>query len=227
MAVPVIDFTPSVGWLARVAAYRDEYDFPDEPDGSGGYHRRNGFFGAVDGEMLHGMLRILSPARLIEVGSGNSTRIAAPLVADHRSIDPQPRADLPASVHRIRSEVQAVPLDTFDVLGAGDVLFIDSDHRLIPGGAVEHLYLRVLPRIASGVIVHVHDIFLPADYPTRWARRQYTEQTVLAAFLEGNTDWRVMLAAHWLHLEYPHLLADAIPSYGPEVTPSSFWMVRL
>lgn len=218
----MIDFTPSLGWMDVLWGYPVE--FPTEPH-STDFFLGNGFFEAVDAEILYGMLRAISPQRIVEVGSGYSTRVTAGIAPDHVAIDPAPRADLPESVWLHQWPVQSEPLETFDTLEPGDILFIDSDHRLTPGGAVEHLYLRVLPRLASGVVVHVHDIFLPDDYPARWSRRAYTEQTVLAAFLEGNADWEVLLSAHWLHANHPERLA-VFPSYGPGVDPASFWMRR-
>ena len=74
------------------------------------------------------------------------------------------------------STVQSAPLELFDRLGRGDVLFIDSSHILMPGSDVDLLFNRILPRLPAGVIVHIHDIFLPFDYPPIWGWRAYNEQ---------------------------------------------------
>ena len=117
----------------------------------------------------------------IEVGSGHSTRVLAKAlggVGEILAIDPAPRADIAGlpGVQVVPSTVQAAPAELFDGLGPGDVLFIDSSHILMPGSDVDLLLNRVLPRLPSGVLVHIHDIFLPFDYPPIWGWRAYNEQ---------------------------------------------------
>ena len=117
----------------------------------------------------------------IEVGSGNSTRVLARALAgvgEILAIDPAPRADIAGlpGVRVVSSTLQAAPLELFDGLKAGDALFIDSSHILMPGSDVDLLLNRVLPRLPSGTLVHIHDIFLPFDYPPIWGWRAYNEQ---------------------------------------------------
>ena len=118
----------------------------------------------------------------IEVGSGHSTRVLAKALGglgEILAIDPAPRADIAGlpGVRVVPSTVQAAPARAVrPARVAGDVLFIDSSHILMPGSDVDLLLNRVLPRLPSGVLVHIHDIFLPFDYPPIWGWRAYNEQ---------------------------------------------------
>jgi hypothetical protein len=90
--------------------------------------------------------------------------------------------------------VQSAELEVFDALHAGDILFIDSSHQVKPGSDVEFLLERVLPRLASGVRVHFHDVFLPDEYPDDWGWRRYNEQQAVAALLR--TGYRQEFSSH-------------------------------
>jgi hypothetical protein len=99
------------------------------------------------------------------------------------------------------------------------------------GGDVVYEYLQILPRLKKGVLVHCHDIFLPAEYPKGWIlqnRRFWTEQYLLQAFLTFNHTFEVLMAGSFLHLFHSEKLIAAFPSYDPErVWPGSFWMRRV
>jgi predicted O-methyltransferase YrrM len=140
-----------------------------------------GWFPALDGAAAYALVRDRKPQRVIEVGSGHSTRMLAKAMGgmgEILAIDPAPRADIAGlpGVQVVPSTVQTVTLDLFDRLGPGDVLFLDSSHILMPGSDVDLLINRVLPRLPPGVLVHIHDIFLPFDYPPAWGWRAYNEQ---------------------------------------------------
>ncbi|HYL25691.1 MAG TPA: class I SAM-dependent methyltransferase, partial [Burkholderiales bacterium] len=141
------------------------------------------WFPRLDAAAAYAMVRMTRPARIVEVGSGHSTRFLARAVRDGglgtqiTAIDPAPRASISGlQVRCLRQPVQACALEVFN-LAPGDILFIDSSHQLKPGSDVEFLLDRVLPRLASGVRIHFHDIFLPDEYPAQWAWRRYNEQT--------------------------------------------------
>jgi hypothetical protein len=141
---------------------------------------------------LYSLLAQHNPRHYVEVGSGNSTKFARRAIRDHglqtriTSIDPFPRAEIDSICDRvIREPVEHVALDTFDMLQPGDILFIDSSHRTFMNSDVTALSLDVLPRLPAGVIVEVHDITLPGDYPPQWTGRYYSEQYLLAAYLLG------------------------------------------
>ena len=132
--------------------------------------------------------------------------------------------------------MQDLPLEIFAPLEAGDVLFVDSSHVLAIGSDVQHLVLRVLPRLSPGVVVHFHDIFLPAEYPREWVLERFrfwNEQYALHAFLAFNDAYRVLWAGHFLHLTQPDALRRAFSGYrsaavvrGRPSLPGSFWIRR-
>jgi hypothetical protein len=114
-------------------------------------------------------------------------------------------------------------------LGENDILFIDSTHVLRIGSDVQYEFLEVLPRLRPGVYVHIHDIFMPAEYPEAWVRREHrfwTEQYLLQAFLCYNGAFEVIWAGSYMHLKHPDELAAAFASYGPGRHPGSFWIRR-
>ena len=141
------------------------------------------WFPRLDAAAAYAMVRTLRPRRIVEVGSGHSTRFLVRAVADAGldtriiAIDPEPRASLDGlKVRWLNQPVQSTQPALFAGLEAQDILFIDSSHQLKPGSDVEFLLQKALPRLAKGVRVHFHDIFLPEPYPLAWAWRRYNEQ---------------------------------------------------
>jgi hypothetical protein len=158
------------------------------------------WFTTLDAVALYGMLVEFRPKRLIEIGSGNSTKFARRAVRDHSistritSIDPAPRAEIDLLCDSvIRSPLEEVDLCVFDELEPGDFLFVDSSHRSFPNSDVTVVFLDVLPRLRAGVALHFHDIFWPRDYPPEWASRYYSEQYLLGCFLLGDHDSTVKI----------------------------------
>jgi hypothetical protein len=192
-------------------------------------------FAAADAAVYRVMLGALRPSRIIEAGSGFSTAVALdeaggnPCLAglEMTCIEPHParlRSLLRPgdAVTVVEQPVQDVPLETFEKLGAGDILFIDSSHVAKAGSDVTWLLLHVLPRLAAGVAVHVHDIFWPFTYPARWLaeRRDWNEGYFLHAFLSGNHSWEILLFASWLWQEHP----EAVPPRLASGQPGSLWL---
>ena len=139
------------------------------------------WFPRLDAAAAYAMVRNTRPRRIVEVGSGHSTRFMARAVADGgldtriTAIDPRPRAVIEGlKIDWIRSPVEKLP--ALPVLEENDILFIDSSHQMKPGNDVDVLVSRVIPALPKGVRVHFHDIFLPDDYPADWAWRRYSEQ---------------------------------------------------
>jgi predicted O-methyltransferase YrrM len=225
--------------------YRREYEeFPATPQEADPHEffLDNEFFGSVDAEVLYCMIRHFKPRRVIEIGAGFSTLLSAQAARTSKeldgrdvavlSIDPSPQPFLRdlSSVELIEQRLEEVPLATFEELDANDILFIDSSHVLRTGGDVQYEYLEVVPRLRPGVLVHVHDVFLPAEYPYEWVmkeRRFCTEQYLLQAFLAFNSEFEVLWAAGFLDMQYPSRLKEAFSSYDPSTpAPGSFWMRR-
>ena len=194
--------------LDRLAeSYRDQ-PFPEHPGGGGRYHFRNPYFGQGDAIVLQAMLRHFAPRRVIEIGSGFSS--AAMLDTHDRFlkdrirftfIDPYPDRlrSLLTDDDRARHEVLAVPiqevdLSIFDGLEEGDILFIDSSHVVKIGSDVGRIVFEILPRLRPGVVVHIHDIFWPFEYPQDWleAGRAWNEAYLIRAFLQFNPAYRIL-----------------------------------
>ena len=165
----------------------------------------NDWLPGLDSACLYGIIASRHPARYIEIGSGNSTMFARRAVTDHQlattitSIDPQPRASIDSicdHVHRL--PVQQVDLELFDSLEAGDILFVDSSHRVFTNSDVTVIFMDILPRLKAGVNVHFHDIWLPDDYQPAWSDRYYTEQYMLAMLLMFSDQFEIMLPNHFI-----------------------------
>lgn len=152
----------------------------------------NGWLPPLDAASLYGTLAAGNPRRYVEIGSGNSTKFAHRARADHglrteiTSIDPAPRAAVDALCDRVvRSPLERTDLALFAALSPGDIVFFDGSHRAEMGSDVAVFFFELLPQLPPGVLVHIHDILLPNDYPPQWRWRHYNEQYVLAAYLLG------------------------------------------
>lgn len=219
--------------------FRHEYDqFPAEPTGEPGrFHFNNGLFDGTDALVAYCMIRHFQPRSIIEVGSGFSSLVAAEAIAKNNNsalicIEPFPldflRKGFPGLRSLLVKKVEDVELEFFSQLGSGDILFIDSSHTVKIGGDVNYLFLEVLPRLKPGVIVHVHDIFFPFDYPRDWVMgelRFWTEQYLLQAFLSFNSEFEVLMANRYLAHRYLEDLKAAFPN-SVRWGGGSFWMRR-
>ena len=220
--------------------FRHEYSaFPAKPGrDEAGFYLENGMFEGVDPLVLHCMVRRGKPNLIVEVGGGFSTLVSAAAAAKNGNtrlicIDPFPPAyltrKLPARVSLVAEAVQEVGCDIFDALESGDILFIDSSHVAKYGSDVTYLFLEVLPRLKPGVVVHVHDIFLPADYLPSWLtdrRLFYNEQYLLQAFLAFNSAFEVLLANSYLTHYHLDKLKATFPTAAPYPGGASLWMRR-
>jgi predicted O-methyltransferase YrrM len=202
----------------------------------------NGNFGPGDAEILYALVRSRNPRRIVEVGSGFSTLVVKAALemnvrehhatCHHVCIEPYEMPWLESTgAHVLRCRVEDVDTSLFAELGSGDILFIDSSHMIRPQGDVLHLFNHVLPCLNRGVLVHVHDIFTPYDYPSRWLQDKvcfWNEQYILEAFLAYNTAFRVHLALHFLYREHRSALYAACPVLAEMKTPEpkSFWLER-
>ena len=180
-------------------------------------------------------MRERKPRRIVEVGSGHSTRFLAEAIADGglatelTAIDPAPRADIAKTGARmIAMPVPSCGSAPFAGLAAGDLLFIDSSHVLMPGSDVDFLLNQILPGLPAGVLLHVHDIFLP-EVSAEWAWRGYNEQLAIALLLTGGS-WRLLFASRYaatrLAVEVAASAVAALPSV-PGAYDSSLWLERL
>lgn len=159
-----------------------------------------GWFDALDAIALYSMTALRRPANYLEIGSGISTKFARKAVRDFglatniTSVDPQPRAEIDAICNEIiRVGLEDADPAIFERLVPGDFLFMDGSHRTLMNSDCTVFFLEVLPRLKPGVIVHIHDIFLPSDYPTGWRNLYYSEQYLLAAYLLAGEQLKILL----------------------------------
>jgi predicted O-methyltransferase YrrM len=237
------DASKQLDWVRGLQAWNKELaDVPAEADASRAhlYHWNNPGFAPLDASVYYAAIRQYQPRRIIEVGGGFSTLIAAQAVrmfpADQRPaltcVEPFPVEALTIGVEGldrlIGSPVQDVPLHLFDQLEVNDILFIDSSHVSKAASDVNYLILEVLPRLKPGVLVHIHDIFLPWDYPRDWVlnlRNFWNEQYVVHAFLLCNSGFDVLAANWFLSREHRPALVEALPS-TPVQSGDSLWLLR-
>ncbi len=193
----------------------------------------NGYYPTPDAELYAAMISTMKPARIIEVGSGYSTVIArtavehAGLKCEIHVIDPLPRREIENYADRIEykpvEESSLVDLE----MAPDTLLFIDSSHACRSGGDLPFLYCRLLPALPPGVLVHVHDIFIPYDYPDNYFERFYTEGYLLHALLANSSKFEVVLSTHNLSRNYKEPMQAAFgPSVGedPLFFGASFWI---
>lgn len=197
----------------------------------------NGFLPGLDIAALYYMLPYANPKRYVEVGSGNSTKVAAKSIRDFglhtqiTSIDPQPRVEMDNLADQvIRKAFEDIDLSELTALEANDILFIDNSHRVLPNSDATVFFLEILPQLAPGVIVHIHDIYLPYDYPQFMCDRFYSEQYLLAAFLLANANKYKPLLPNYFISEDPDLSQEIAPLWqhpnlsGVEKHGGSFWL---
>lgn len=219
--------------------FKDEYNaFPSTPsDLYYQFYLNNNLFDGTDALVLYCMVRHFRPKIVLEVGSGMSSRISAQAALKNGNtnlvcIEPYPdeilQKGFPGLESLVSKPVQDIPLEEFLKLQRGDILFIDTSHVVRCGGDVNYLFLEIIPRLQPGVVVHVHDIFFPMDYPERWVRRLFrfwTEQYLLQAFLAFNSSYEVLLCNSYLDHYYNDQLRAAFPR-SPWWGGGSFWMQR-
>lgn len=214
----------------------------DRPGNPPHFYISNGGFEAGDAEYWYSIIRRFKPARIVEIGSGNSTLIAQQAIrrnrqddanysCEHVCIEPYEAPWLEATgVKVIRQRVEEVDRGIFASLQANDILFIDSSHVIRPQGDVFTEFLQILPALASGVIVHVHDIYSPRDYPSSAVIGDvlfWNEQYLLEAFLTHNDKWEIIGALN--HLRHHHFasLKTVCPYLDSSREPGSFYLRRL
>lgn len=207
------DFRPI---LAAVSMFKEETARFAAPSQDGQYSFINEYFDSPDAEVAYALVRQLHPDRIIEVGSGNSTRLfrqairAGGLQTKLMSIDPFPRVEIEAaSDHFVRSRLEQLPSSFLpDLLAPGDFLFIDSSHEIRVGNDVLTLLLSILPALRPGVVMHLHDIFLPYEYPREWIISkkwdQFREQYLVQALLQDSAAFDVLWPGHFLQRTAPN-----------------------
>ena len=198
--------------------YNDELiKIPLEKSANLKFHYNNSGFEAGDAEFLYNMIRLKKPAKIIEIGSGNSTLMALNAILKNKKENPDYNCEqiciepyekdwlekLPVNV--LREKVESINKELFVSLNPNDILFIDSSHVIRPQGDVVFEFLEILPILNSGVIIHIHDIFTPNDYPESWLFDKimlFNEQYLLEAFLTHNPNYKIIGSLNYLIHNY-------------------------
>lgn len=204
-----------------------------------GFSFGNGMFEAGDAEFLYQFVRARKPGKIVEIGSGHSTRVVRAALranqaetgamAEHVCIEPyaNPWLERMEGVRLVRSRVQDCAIDWSRELQAGDLLFIDSSHIIRPQGDVLNEYLEILPRLAPGVFVHVHDIYTPRDYPASMVVDKvvfWNEQYLLEALLTDSPRYEVVAALNFLKADHFAHLQRVCPFLTAACEPGSFYL---
>jgi predicted O-methyltransferase YrrM len=229
-----------------VSKYKTEYDaWPLKSENYFDFNISQTSFRSVDSQILHCMIRHFKPAQVIEVGSGYSTMITAKALLcnekensksfNFTAIEPYPNENLkkgiPGLTSIIDKFIQDVDLSVFNKLKENDVLFLDSTHTVKIDGDVNYEILELLPRLNKGVIVHIHDIFLPYEYPESWIRsgeRIWLEQYLLQAFLCNNNSYKILWMSHYMHQDHSDLLKENLKYYEVGVPfKGSIWIQKI
>ena len=248
-SLPGIDFNdPSHREiLTRVfPRFIGDFDYPEKAVGSAaapeGYFLDNSQFSWLDARALFVMLRWLAPRRMIEVGSGFSSLLSADVnqrflggQMDFRCIEPYPRPFLENGfdglTELIVAPVEAVPIETFEALQAGDMLFIDSSHVSKTGSDVNYMMLQVLPRLNPGVVIRIHDIFLPNEYKEEWVLeegRSWNEQYLVQALLIHSSGFEVLFGCSYAYQQFPDAVREALMlPEGEGFGGGSLWIRRI
>jgi len=203
------------------------------------FHIQNGTFEAGDAEFLYQFIRAIRPSKIVEIGSGYSTKLAriallknlgeSHSASAHICIEPYEMdwLDKLAEITVIRKRVEECTFDWSKELSAGDLLFVDSSHMIRPQGDVLKEYLEIFPQLASGVYIHIHDIFTPKDYPYEWVIKQvrfWNEQYLLEALLSNTERYEVIGTLNYLKHKHFDQLKQACPYLTTECEPGSFYL---
>ena len=208
------------------------------------YFYDNGMFCQGDSEILYSMIRHFKPRKIIEIGGGYSTLMSLNAIEANKKEDAVYKCDLTCiepyeiawlgsldvQLHRV--PVEKVEAQFFQQLEANDILFIDSSHVIRPQGDVLFEFLQILPQLKKGVIIHVHDIFTPKDYPDEWileSHKMWNEQYLLEAFLTSNDHFEIIGALNYLFYNHQDALFAVAPVLNEhrDFEPRSFWIRKI
>ena len=236
------DITKQLKVLATFSFSQELAHIPQEKPDILDFYLNNGAFESGDAEYWYQLIRSIKPKKIFEIGSGNSTLMAIKAIRRNREQDPNYNCKHvciepyemfwleKTDVSVVRQKIEDLDVEFFSELEENDILFIDSSHIIKPQGDVLFEYLELLPALNKGVIVHVHDIFSPKNYPKQWLEDEvkfWNEQYLLEAFLSHNSSWEIIGALNYLHHNHYEKLKSVAPFLTPGREPGSFYIRKI
>jgi len=206
------------------------------------FNINNDFFSKGDAEIYYQIIRHAKPNKIVEIGSGQSTLIALEAIKKNKEknnkitqlicVEPYENLWLEnLNIPIVRKKIEDINFDDDKIdLNFGDILFIDSSHIIRPQGDVLKLYLEILPKLKSGVIIHIHDIFTPKNYLNYWIKEHvlfWNEQYLLEALLTNTNKYKVICSLNYLKHNHYNKLKNSCPYLDRETEPSSFYIKKL
>jgi predicted O-methyltransferase YrrM len=225
--------------IKELASYYNQMPFSEEEQDGYRYYFNNPYIGHGSSIILYSLMRHFRPQKIVEVGSGFSS--AAMLDVNDRFLDssiqftfiePYPERLLSLlnendrERHHIFADIaQHVPHTTYTELKNNDILFLDSSHVAKVGSDVVFLLTEILPILQRGVIIHIHDIYWPFEYPEDWvlSGKAWNEAYLVKAFLQFNSSFEILLFNSYLAIHHQDLMKKCLPLFLPDGG-SSLWI---
>ncbi len=225
--------------------YVDELvEFPEDGTNGNQYYYNNSTFESGDSEYLYSMIRKFKPRKIIEIGSGFSTKMMVNAIKYNKADDTNYECELACvepfeyksienlPIDLIKKRIENIDIDIFTKLKENDILFIDSSHIIRPQGDVLFEIQGILPLLSKGVFIHFHDIFTPKDYLDEWiynSHRLWNEQYILESFLTFNSYFEIIGSLNFLKHNYWELLSSKCPILrkNNKMEPGSFWIRKI
>lgn len=228
-----------ISLLNELEEYYGEMPFNDEKSSQNRYYFNNNSYSYTDAIILYSFIRHFKPKNIIEIGSGFSSAVMLDtnelfkMNMNLTFIEPYPKSlfnifkNGDKNKHTIiDTKVQNVAVEEFKKLNKNDILFIDSSHVSKTGSDVNYELFKILPNLNSGVIIHIHDVFYPFEYPKHWVKqgRNWNENYLLRAFLSFNNDFEILHFSHFIHEHFKNAFKNMPLTY--KNTGGNFWMIK-
>lgn len=233
--------------METLASYQSECDWPERANNPSTYYSQNPNFGYSSAAILHSMIRAYQTKKIIEIGSGYSSLISLEAIKKNYPdnqyelicIEPFPSqwlTDICSSHERVKllsKKAESVNLEVYLGLEENDILFIDSSHVAKLNSDVNFLFLQVLPRLSKNVIIHIHDIYIPYEYPQihfyGQHKKFWNEQYMLQAFMTNNNQFEIIFPGYYVQSNMAEAFQATFPKYNSKIhrKTSSFWLKKV
>jgi predicted O-methyltransferase YrrM len=202
------------------------------------FNIENKFFEHGDAEIYYQLIRYTKPKNILEIGSGQSTLIALEAIKKNKDIDKintkitcvEPYENVwinQLNIKILRKKIEDIDKNYYLNLKSGDILFIDSSHVIRPQGDVLKIFLEIIPKLNKGVMIHVHDIFTPKDYPNKWLINEnkfWNEQYLVEALMMNKDKYEIYLMLNYLKNNRYNEFKKICPYLKKNHEPSSLYL---